>query len=79
VPVGAFPAQIAADPLTDTVYAASGADGGVTVIDGRTATVRAKVTTGQIPFGVAVDPLTGTVYVSNQLDNTVSVVMRAGR
>ncbi len=72
---------------TDTIYASSGADNTIAVINGATCNgtghsgcghLAATATVGFDPFGVAVDDRTNTVYVANNaggdLPGTVSVI-----
>ena len=74
VGVGSYPAAVAVDPNTDTVYVPNSGDSTMSVIDGATNTVRATVAVGSYPSAVAVDPNTDIVYVPNAGDSTVSVI-----
>ena len=55
---------IAADPVTDTVYAATsaGSDNGIAVIDAATNTLTTQISLADTPTVVAVDPASDTVY-----------------
>jgi len=53
---------------------ANAGEGTVSVIRGRTNTVRATIRVGSAPEGAAANPRTNTVYVANANDNTVSVL-----
>ena len=78
VKVGAFPAGIAVDHLTHTVYVAnagSGKTGSVSVLDERTcnavtrtgcAHLRTLKVPGGNPAAIAVNPATDTIYVATQ-------------
>jgi DNA-binding beta-propeller fold protein YncE len=57
---------------TNTIYVASPA--GVTVLDGTTNTIAAKITDGYSPTQVAMNPTTTLVYVTDPSDDTVSVI-----
>jgi len=65
VAVGSYPAAVAVDPATGTVYVANENDASVSVIDTATKTVTATIPVGGLAVAVAVDPAAGTVYVAN--------------
>jgi YVTN family beta-propeller protein len=81
---GAGLSGIAANPVTNTIYAANTGDDTISVIDGATCDAQdtsgcddspAHVNVGRMWSGfVAVDPTTDLVYVSNGRDDTVSVI-----
>jgi DNA-binding beta-propeller fold protein YncE len=88
--VGAGTDILAVSAATNTVYAPSGADNAVAVINGATCNgtdhagcrhLAAKATVGIDPFGAAVSDRTHTVYVANNADGdspgTVSVINAA--
>ena len=78
-----MPYGVAVDPGTHTVYVIQVDDDTMSVIDGSTREVTAKVLDVANPDGVAVDPGTRTVYVTNSRDvtgatpGTVSVIQPA--
>ncbi len=61
------PSYVAVNPVTDTVYA-SGANGGLTVIDGATDAVTTTIPSAG--GSVAVDPATDTVYADTRPGST---------
>ena len=63
ISVGTEVAYVAADPVSDTVYAA--VITGVAVIDGASGTVTTTISATQRLTGVAVDPGSGTVFASS--------------
>jgi YVTN family beta-propeller protein len=73
ITVGSFPAGVAVDPASRTVYVANVGDNTVSVIDGATRMVTATIPVGS-PDGVAADPGTHTAYVANVGGNSVSVI-----
>jgi len=86
VAVGSYPAGLAVNPRTDTVYVANTGDNTLSVINGATCNATSTAGCGQTPAAVplAQDPLdvavnqaTDTVYVLNQTQSgptTVSVI-----
>jgi YVTN family beta-propeller protein len=86
VAVGSYPAGLAVNRRTDTIYVANTGDNTLSVVNGTTcnATSRAgcgqtqpAVPLGQDPLDVAVNPANDTVYVLNQTPTgptTVSVI-----
>ena len=72
--VGSNPAAVAVNRRTNTIYTANFGANTVSVINGATNTVTAKVPVGNFPHGVAVNIQTGLIYVTNAADNTVSVI-----
>jgi YVTN family beta-propeller protein len=87
IPVGTSPLSVAADSLTDMVYAANSGSfvtsaGTVTVIDGHQTfggraslgQVVATIDVGRYPVSVAVDPVTDIVYVANGGSDSISVI-----
>lgn len=72
VPVGANPADVAIDPLTNRVYVANLNDDTVTAFDAVTWESVALVT-GDAPFELAVDAVRGRVFVAQGAGN-VSVI-----
>jgi YVTN family beta-propeller protein len=82
IPVGAYPAAVAVDPTTHTVYVTNLPDRTVSVVDEsgdtHSGTVTATIPVGTYPDAVAVDPTTHTVYVANNNDKTVSVIDESG-
>jgi YVTN family beta-propeller protein len=77
ITVGTFPAGVAVDTATGTMYVANYESDTVSVIDEATGAVTTTITVGTYPMAVAADPVTGTVYVANAVDNTVSVINAA--
>jgi 40-residue YVTN family beta-propeller repeat len=71
---GLGPWGIAYDPSNGYLYVADYGSDTVSVIDGATNTVIAKITVGIYPKGVAYDPSNGYIYVTDYLSNTVSVI-----
>ena len=87
IPVGTSPLSVAADALTDVVYAANSGSfitspGTVSVIDGHQylggrpslGQVVTTIDVGRYPVSVAVDPVTDIVYVANGGSDSVSVI-----
>ena len=79
--VGHGPIGIAVNPLTDIAYVANSGlpghghqiDGNtVSVIDGKTNTVRATIRVGTLPQFISINPSTNAAYVAN--GNSVSVI-----
>jgi large repetitive protein len=78
VPVGYDATGVAADPATDTVYAALNNGHAVAVIDGATNTLTAQVGLPISPAFVAVDQAADTVYASgNSIPAAVYVISGA--
>jgi YVTN family beta-propeller protein len=74
IPVGFSPFEVAANPVTGTVYVANIAADTVSVVNGQANRVTATVPVGIGPFGVAVNTVSGRAYVSDSGDNTVPVI-----
>ncbi|HZT41431.1 MAG TPA: YncE family protein, partial [Chthonomonadaceae bacterium] len=75
LPAGSYPAGVAADPASNTIYVIDNGSNDVTVIDGLTNTVREVLTTCiNQPEYVAVNPVTGIAYVTNAGSDTVAVI-----
>jgi uncharacterized protein (TIGR03437 family) len=76
VNAGATGASVAAvNSTTSMVYVSSGTLGGtVTVINGRTNQVAARISVGDTPVGIAIDESVNRVYVANQHSGTISVI-----
>src|SRR5579863_8302181 len=55
IPVGVDPSGVGVDPLTNTTYVANERSDNVSVIDGATDKVTAKVKVGSEPYGVGID------------------------
>jgi DNA-binding beta-propeller fold protein YncE len=90
VKTGTGTVDLAVSAATDTIYAPSGADNTVAVINGATCNgadhtgcghLAATATVGSLPFGVTVSDRTHTLYVANNADGdspgTVSVINTA--
>ena len=74
-----YPSAVAFDPTNHYVYVVnSGSDsvaaGNVSVINGTTGKVVARIPVGRSPEGVAVDRANGYVYVTNSESGNVSVI-----
>ena len=65
---------LAVDPTTHTLFATTGTNGTVLVMDGSTLAVTDTISDGTDPSGVAIDPITHTVLVSDPSNNSVSVI-----
>lgn len=63
LPLPQFSSQVAVDPSTDTLYFAANSDGQLSVVNGATGAVTARLNLGDSVRGVAVDPVTDMVYV----------------
>ena len=74
VRAGANPWGIAVNPVTNRVYVSTTNDSSVTVLDGATNTIIAKVSGITYPRGVAVNTVGNKVYVVSQYWNTVTVI-----
>ena len=76
VGIGATPAAVAVNPVTNKIYVAnaSGANA-VTVVDGATnSTTSISDANATQPSAVAVNAVTNTVYVANKQSNNVTVI-----
>jgi YVTN family beta-propeller protein len=62
-PVGSFTTSLLVDPVSNLVYASSGADRTVTAINPATRAAPSKVSLTQTPGGLALSPTTGEVVV----------------
>jgi len=71
---GAPVSYLAVDTVNNVIYASSGQNGTVEVIDGVTDTINATITVGKSPLGIAVDPGVNTAYVSNSDGTTISAI-----
>src|SRR5262249_27405969 len=60
--VGSIPAALAANPVTNKIYVASGP---ITVIDGATNAIT-SVNSGGFPVAVAVNPVTNKIYFADK-------------
>ena len=62
-----YPVTIAINPVTNKIYVADAVrgNGTVTVIDGATNSVTARINVGSVPSSIAVNPVTNTIYVLN--------------
>jgi YVTN family beta-propeller protein len=78
-----FPASVALDAATQTLYVADANDNTVAVIDTATCNASTTVgcgqtppvmTTGAAPFNIALDPTTHTLFTANFADGSVSVL-----
>ena len=65
---------VAVNPATNLIYVASMNDNNVSVIDGKSNQVIAKIEVGDGPDGIGVNPETNRIYVANENSNNVSVV-----
>jgi DNA-binding beta-propeller fold protein YncE len=83
IDVGNGPADVAVDPVTDTVYVTNGNDGTLSVINGATCNgtdttgcgkTPATDTVGPSPNQLAVDSATDTIYVANLGDQTLALI-----
>jgi len=69
-----YPYGIAYDPSNGYLYVTDLGSDSVSVINGATNTVIAKILVGSEPVGVAYDPSNRYIYVTNELSDTVSVI-----
>src|SRR5262249_39751869 len=74
VAVGSIPAAIAANPVTNKIYVASGP---ITVIDGATNAIT-SVNSGGFPVAVAVNPVTNKIYFADKASNPGRVIVIDG-
>jgi YVTN family beta-propeller protein len=83
VPAGPLPQAVAANPVTNKIYVASGPQptdqagnlGNITVIDGATnSTTTVTDPNANDPSAVAVNPVTNKIYVANFSSNNVTVI-----
>lgn len=74
IPVGGGPQGVAVDSADDSVYVTNALSDTLSVISGRTATVRATVGGLSLPLGVAVNAVDDTLYVANVDDSSVTVL-----
>ncbi len=72
--VGTYPAGIAVNPATNTIYVTNHDSNTVSVINGANNTVIAAIPVGNHPMAIGVNPMTNTVYVGNYGETTVSVI-----
>jgi YVTN family beta-propeller protein len=72
--VGTYPAGIAVNPATNTIYITNHDSNTVSVINGANNTVIAAIPVGNHPMAIGVNPVTNTVYVGNYGETTVSVI-----
>jgi YVTN family beta-propeller protein len=73
-PDGSEPHLVDVNPMTNRVYTTDRVSNQVSVIDGSTNMVTARIPVGGRPTGVAVNPNTNRIYVANQNSNNVSVI-----
>jgi len=71
--VGANPWAISINPTTNKIYVTNSGNDTVSVIDGKTNTVK-FLTVGQNPTGIVVNPFTNLAYVSKFSSNSISVI-----
>jgi YVTN family beta-propeller protein len=71
-------AAVAVNPVTNMIYVLNHGDSSVSVIDGASANIVQKITTGTGPnsgaWAIAVNPVTNKTYVANYGDSSVSVI-----
>jgi YVTN family beta-propeller protein len=72
--VNSYPIGVAVNPLTNKIYVANELSNTVSMIDGSTDKVDAKINVGKSPYGITVNPLNNRIYVSNRDSGTVSVI-----
>jgi len=72
--VGTYPAGIAINPATNTIYVTNHDSNTVSVINGATNTMVATIPVGNNPMAIAVNPVTNTIYVGNFGETSVSVI-----
>lgn len=72
--VGTYPAGIAVNPASNTIYVTNHDSNTVSVINGANNTVIAAVPVGNHPIAIGVNPVTNTIYVGNYGETTVSVI-----
>lgn len=74
VKVGSYPWGISVNPVTNRVYVSTVGDSTVTVLDGASNTIVARIYGFYYPRGIAVYPAANKIYVVNQGYNWVSVI-----
>lgn len=74
VAVGNGPVSLVADRKTGRVYVANATDGSITVIDGFSDKVIAKVEVGPHPYALAFDCQLNRLYVSRTFSDTVAII-----
>src|SRR5262245_33111915 len=77
ITVGAGPARVAVNPITNRIYVANQFGNSVSVIDGTSNSVIATIPVGTGPVGIDVNPTTNRIYVANfgaGAGNSVSVI-----
>jgi YVTN family beta-propeller protein len=72
--VDSYPIGVAVNPSTNKIYVANDFSNTVSIIDGSTDKVDAKINVGISPYGIGVNPLNNRIYVSNRDSATVSVI-----
>ena len=71
---GSDPVAIAVNNRTSAVYVVNGGDHSVSIIDGKTDTLVATVTTAARPYAIAVDEVGNKIYVSNIFSDELNVI-----
>lgn len=74
IPVGAWPAGVAVNPMTNTIYVTNYAGPSLSIINGATNVVTATIpntSVGNTPLGVAVNPMTNKVYVTDYIGDLI--------
>ena len=65
---------VAVNPGTNRIYVTNSAGGTLTVVDGLTHGLLARVSVGREPVSVAVNPETNRIYVASRLEDPITVV-----
>jgi YVTN family beta-propeller protein len=71
---GSGPVSMAANEQTGRVYVVNSGDKSVSVVDGDTDRLLAKVPTAARPYAIEVDEVRDRVYVSNTFSNQLTVI-----
>jgi len=74
IPVGSWPAGVAVNPLTNTIYVTNYGGPSLSIINGATNVVTATIpntSVGDTPLGVAVNPVTNKVYVTDFIGDLI--------
>ena len=74
IKVGNYPCAIAVNPGTHMAYVANYVDNTVSVINGRSGTIKATIPVGLHPQSIAIDPKRNRVYVGNVHSDDISVI-----
>ncbi|HXZ14520.1 MAG TPA: YncE family protein, partial [Roseiarcus sp.] len=74
IEVGEGPFALAFDKAGNRLFVAAVRNGEVTVIDGATQAVTARIAVGGAPYGIAVDTEGDRVLVTNQHADRVSII-----